>query len=75
MYLRNYWYISLRNYQTHSKADDGAFLVRHYWFFAILIIFSFISLIVLMTRVGRSVANSDPLLDIRANPNIITNDN
>lgn len=66
--------VSLRNYQTHSKADDGSLLVRRYWFFAVLIIFSFLTLIVMMTRVGRSVADSDPLLDIRANPNIITSD-
>ncbi|XP_065919226.1 zinc finger protein-like 1 homolog [Dysidea avara] len=65
---------TIRNYQTQSNTDDGSFLVRRYWFFAVLIIFSFLSLIVLMTRVGRSIADNDPLLDIRANPNIITND-
>ena len=39
----------------------------------ILVIFAFVTVIVIFTRVGRSVANRDPLLEPGANPQIHTN--
>ena len=49
-----------------SRAVDGSFVASS----MLLVLCHFIihiTNIVLMTRFGRSVANSDPLLDIRAN--------
>ena len=40
----------------------------------ILLVLAFTTMVVIFTRVGRGVANSDPFLDPRANPNIRVKD-
>ena len=54
--------------------DDSSILMRRYIVLAVLAVFSFVGVIILMTRVGRNVAHSDPSLDWKFNPNIKTRD-
>lgn len=49
-------------------------VMRRYLMLVLLAVFVVVTLIVLMTRVGRGMANRDPGLDWKHNPNIKTGD-
>ena len=50
--------------------DGSGNLLRRYLMLALLLAVVIATLIVLLTRVGRGVANKDPSLDWRHNPNL-----
>lgn len=54
--------------------DESTVLMRRYLVLVFLAMFAMVTLIVLMTRVGRDAAERDPSLDWRANPNVRTGD-
>lgn len=54
--------------------DGSGSLLRRYLMLALLLVLVMVTLIVLLTRVGRGVANRDPNLDWRLNPNLRTGD-
>ena len=53
-----------------SSVSDEFTSMRRTIVIVILVIVAFVTVIVIFTRVGRSVANRDPLLDPEANPNL-----
>jgi len=54
--------------------DESTVLMRRYLVLVFLAMFAMVTLIVLMTRVGRDAAERDPSLDWRTNPNVRTGD-
>ena len=54
--------------------DESTVLLRRYLVLIFLAMFAVVTIIVLMTRVGRSVAEREPSLDWRTNPNVRTGD-
>ena len=54
--------------------DESTVLMRRYLVLVFLAMFAMVTLIVLMTRVGRGAAERDPSLDWRANPHVRTGD-
>lgn len=54
--------------------DDSTVLIRRYLVVAMLAVFAVVTVIVLMTQVGRGVAERDRNLDWRANPHVRTGD-
>ena len=58
----------------HVATDDSFVIMRRYLIMAFAVIFLVVMVIVLVTRVGRGVADRDPNLDWRMNPNLRTGD-
>ena len=54
--------------------DDSTVLMRRYLVLFLLAVFAMVAVIVLMTRVGRGMAERDPNLDWKLNPNLRTQD-
>lgn len=54
--------------------DGGGNLLRRYLMLALFCVLVVVTMIVLLTRVGRGMANRDPSLDWRHNPNLRTGD-
>ena len=65
-------FLPCRNHQL--SLDGSGNLFRRYLMLALLLVVVMATLIVLLTRVGRGVANRDPSLDWRHNPNLRTGD-
>ena len=54
--------------------DDSTVLMRRYLVLALLAVLAMVAVIVLMTRVGRGMAERDPNLNWKLNPNLRTED-
>lgn len=63
-----------RNHHVHLGLEGGGNLLRRYLMLALLVALIMVTMILLMTRVGRGVASKDPALDWRHNPNLRTRD-
>ena len=63
-------------YQHHWRlpSDDSTVIMRRYLLMAVCVVFFVTVAIVMLTRVGRGVADRDPSLDWRTNPNLKTGD-
>jgi hypothetical protein len=63
-------------HQQHWRvpSDDSSAIMRRYLMMAVAVVFLIVMAIVLLTRVGRGVADRDPSLDWRMNPNLRTGD-
>ena len=57
-----------------TVSDEHSGMRRTVIFFVLLVVL-FCTVIVIFTRVGRAVANDDPLWNVKANPNIRTGTN
>ena len=59
---------------TGKTPEDPNAALKRTLVIVILLVLAFTTMVVIFTRVGRGVANSDPFLDPRANPNIRVKD-
>lgn len=68
--------VSKHRHQQHWRVptDDSTVVMRRYLLMAVVVVFLVVMAIVLLTRVGRGVADRDPSLDWRMNPNLKTGD-
>ena len=61
-----------RSHQSYKTVDSDMRGVRRSLFLVALIVLVIVTVIVLLTRVGREVANKDAALDWNLNPNLRT---
>ncbi|XP_031568074.1 zinc finger protein-like 1 homolog [Actinia tenebrosa] len=64
------WFRTRVNKPTSSPIDDPSASLKRTMMIFFLVILAFVTIVVIMTRVGRSAADRDPFLDPMANPHI-----
>lgn len=63
-----------RNHRITFSVDDGTAMMRRYLVVAFLVVLAIVTLIILLTRVGREMAEKDPSLNWKYNPHLKISD-